>query len=439
MTIKTADRPFYGWKLAAVLWFALAINYALSTYGLSILNVHMGDELQLNRATQGSAFALFMLMTGLPGPLVAKLIDNAGIRTTLVLGNIGLVIGAVAMATIVTTSWMLIMIAGLVIGSANAIAGPITIQASVTRWFYRRRALAMGLVLSGSSIAGMIAAPLLEGVVAETGSWRNGWWLIAALAAIAVVVCWRFVVEAPVDLDQNPDGDASVQDHEAAPVAAAAAARVHLTQEDWLPRDVLRSGVFWALLICSIGVSAAFTIFLAQGVLHMRDLGFSTALAARLISLSVGAGFAAHLMIGFIADRVDPRKIFIAGLVFQGSGMALFAGAKSLALLYPAVAFLGIGAHTSILAIVMVFGNWFGARAAPFVFGFGSAFSAAFGALAPVASGYCYDLTGTFVPVLYVVSALCFMGAGILAFLKPPHLLQPLVAVTEPELTRRGA
>ncbi|MCW2393829.1 hypothetical protein M2344_000305 [Sphingobium sp. B8D3C] len=34
-------------------------------------------------------------------------------------------------------------------------------------------------------------------------------------------------------------------------------------------------------------------------------------------------------------------------------------------LLYPAVAFLGIGAHTSILAIVMVFGNWFGARAAP--------------------------------------------------------------------------
>jgi len=422
MSAPAASRSFYGWKLAAVLWFALAINFALSTYGLSILNVHMGDELQFSRATQGAAFALFMLMTGLPGPLVAKLIDSAGIRTTLVLGNACLALGAVAMATVVTTPWILILVAGLIIGSANAIGGPITVQASVTRWFYRRRALAMGLVLSGSSISGMIAAPLLEGIVSETGSWRNGWWLIAGLSAAAMLVCWKFVVEAPVVLDQNPDGDALVEDHDAAPAVAALTAKVYLTEEEWRPHDVVRAWAFWALLICSIGVSAAFTIFLAQGVLQMRDLGYSTELAAQLISLSVGAGFATHLLIGFIADRVDPRKIFIGGLIFQGTGMALFASAKSLALLCPAVAFLGIGAHASILAIVMVFSNWFGAKAAPFVFGFGSAFSAAFGALAPVASGYCYDFTGTFGPVFYVVAVICFIGAAILVCLKPPRL-----------------
>lgn len=417
----TSRRRFYGWTLLVVLAVALALNMSLSIYGLGILNVHMGDELKFNRAALGSAYALFMLMTGLPGPLVAKLIDMVGIRWTLVTGNALLLIGAVAMATVVTTPLMLLLVAGIIMGFSNAAGGPVPVQASVTRWFSRHRALAMALVISGASVGGMIFAPLLEHLVSATGSWRLGWWLIAGLAIVAAAISSVMVKEAPEDIGQQPDGVAPSAGS-AMDAGAASTARLYQTQDDWSARDVARSPAFWLLLACSIGVSAVYTVFLAQGVLHMRDLGYSTREASYLVSLSVGVGFAARLIAGYLGDRMDSRLLWAGALLFHGAGIALFASAHEAWMLYLAVACIGVGDGAGILSLIMVFSNWFGTRAAPFVFGFGSAFAAAFGSLAPVASGFCYDRTGSFAPVFYGISLLCCASAVVLLILKPPRL-----------------
>ncbi|HWU04234.1 MAG TPA: MFS transporter, partial [Novosphingobium sp.] len=406
----------------AVLWLGMAINTALPLYGLSILNVHMGDELGLSRATLGTAYATYMLMAGLPGPLVARMIDRRGVRFTLVFGNLMLLLGAAAMATVVTGPLALFACAGLVIGGSNAFAGPITLQASVTRWFSRRRALAMGIMMTGGSLAGIAFAPMLEWLVAATGSWREGWWLICGAAAGLTLLCLWQVREYPEDLGQHADGLPPC-DPAAAPEGhpPARRSRVHLTQEEWTLRDVLTSATFWLLLLCSAGVSAVYTIFLAQGVLQIRDLGYSTALAAELISLSVATGFAAHVAISLLGDRVDPKLLWAAGLLFQGAGIGLFAHASQFWLMCVAVGAIGIGCSGAILSIIMVFSNWFGPRASHFVFGFGSAVSATFGALGPVAAGYCYDQTGSFALVFHAVCAICGLAAITLLALKPPH------------------
>jgi cyanate permease len=201
-----------------------------------------------------------------------------------------------------------------------------------------------------------------------------------------------------------------------------APSRVYQTDEEWYFRDVMRSGGFWLLLACSIGVSAVYTIFHAQAVLHIRDLGYSTQTAAYLLSLSVAVGFVSHMLISVLADRVEPKQMWAVSLAIQGIGIGLFAVADRPWLLYPSIMCLGAGGSSSILCLIMVFSNWFGARAAPFVFGWGSVFSAACGALAPVASGYCYDVTGTFAPVFLGTAILCGVGAAALWAAKPPRL-----------------
>jgi sugar phosphate permease len=423
MTGVAGGRNFYGWKLVAILWVVLALNFALSVYGLGILNVHMGDDLNFNRSALGTAYAIFMLMTGLPGPFVAKLIDQVGIRYTLVIGNLLLVAGAIAMATIVTSPFLLILVAGFVIGMANVAAGPIPVQAAITRWFSRRRSLAMAIVISGASAGGVIFPPLLEQSVAVTGSWRFGWWLITGLSLVATLICYGLVKERPEDLGQHLDGLAS--DAELSACADnGAISKVYQTRDPWLPRDVLRTPTFWILLCCSIGVSAVYTIFLAQGVLQMRDLGYSTEAASYHISFGVGLGFVARMIAGFMGDRLDPKLMWATGLLCQGLGIALFAKAHDTQMLYLAVGLIGIGDGVTILSLIIVFGNWFGTRAAPFVFGFGSAFAAAFGSLAPIASGYCFDVTGSFAPVFYGIATLCCLSAILLYFLKPPKLMR---------------
>jgi MFS family permease len=411
---------FYGWKLAILLFFAMAINTALPIYGLGLLNVHMADELGFNRATLGTAFAVFMLMTGLPGPLTAKLIDAAGIRWTLVTGNLMLLIGAVAMATVATSPFLLILFAGVIIGSSSAIGGPISIQASVTRWFSRRRALAMGIVLAGGSVTGMVFPPLLEHFV-SSGGWRSGWWLVASLAGLVTLAIILFFREYPEDIGQTIDGY-PVDYGAAEQHTPARLSRVYQTDEEWTFRDVIRSKTFWLLLACSTGVSAVYTIFHAQAVLQIRDLGFSTQTAAYLISMSVAAGFVAHALVSFLGDRIDPKKMWAASLLSQGIGIGLFAGGGEEWLLYPAIICVGIGNSGAILSLIMTFSNWFGARAAPFVFGFGSAFSAACGALAPIAAGYSYDISGSFAPVFYGISVTCTLVAALLWLTRPPRL-----------------
>lgn len=109
-------------------------------------------------------------------------------------------------------------------------------------------------------------------------------------------------------------------------------------------------------------------------------------------------------------------------LLSQGLGIGLFAGGSQPWLLYPGIILIGIGNSGSILCLIMTFSNWFGAQAAPVVFGFGSAFSATCGALAPVASGYSYDLVGSFAPVFYGISGGCIVGSLVLAMTRPPKL-----------------
>lgn len=412
---------FYGWKLAVLLFFAMAISMAVPIYGLGLLNMHMADELGFNRATLGTAFAVFMLMTGLPGPIAAKLIEKYGIRWTLVIGEGLFLAGAIAMATIVASPFLLIVCAGLVIGSASAFGGAIPIQALVTRWFSRRRSLAMGIVLAGGSVAGMVFPPLLDHIVTGHG-WRAGWWVIAALVGTLMVATIAFVRERPEDIGQTVDGEAAVVEGPAYPEPAQGS-RVYQTDDEWTSRDVVRSATFWLLLACSTGVSAVYTIFHAQAMLQIRDLGFSTSTASYLISMSVGAGFVTHAVVSLLGDRVDPKKMWAAALLLQGLGIGMFAaGGVMIWLIYPAIICIGMGTSGAIISLIMTFSNWYGGNAAPFVFGFGSAFSAACGALAPIAAGYSYDVTGSSAPVFYGISMACMLGAIVLTLTKPPRL-----------------
>lgn len=430
MSDGSRGSAFYGWKLVAVFWLILAINLAFPIYGISFLNIHMGDEFGFSRTAIGLAYSTFMVMTGLPGPLVARLIDRVGIRSTLVIGNLMLVAGAVAMATVVDTPGLLLLFCGLVIGSANAVGGPIPVQAAVTFWFVRRRSLALAVVLSGGSLGGVLVAPILEHVVASTGgNWRYGWWLIAALGLVAVCASFLFVHDRPEAIGQQPDGLSPVAGSLEPLPAPAPAPGVYVTDEAWTLGQVMHAPAFWLVMACAAGFSAAFILFLGLGVLQMRDLGYSTETAAYLMSAAVAVGLVAHMVTGYLGDRIDPKLLWIGALACQGAGIALLAHASNPPLLYASVVCLGIGGSSAMVCMVTMLGNWFGPRAYAGVFGVASAVQSTLGAAAPIVAGYWYDRTGSFAAVFYTTAAMCAAGAVTLLGLKPPRKGSPHSAV----------
>ena len=85
---------FYGWTLLGVLWSVLFINLAFPAFGASVINTYMAADLHLDRAMLGLPYSIYLMMSGLPAPLVALCVNRKGIRFTLLLGGTLVILGS---------------------------------------------------------------------------------------------------------------------------------------------------------------------------------------------------------------------------------------------------------------------------------------------------------------------------------------------------------
>src|SRR5512136_286535 len=100
---------FYGWRLLAAFWAISVVNLAFPNYGSSVMNPYMAADLQLDRRMLGLPYSVFVLMSGLPGPLIALLINRKGVRLTLVIGGLLVLAGSLAMALFVNSGMQAVL------------------------------------------------------------------------------------------------------------------------------------------------------------------------------------------------------------------------------------------------------------------------------------------------------------------------------------------
>lgn len=411
---------FYGWKLLVVLWLILVTNLAFPLYGGSVINAYMAADLHFDRSTLGSAFGIFQWMIGLPGPLVAMCVNKKGVRFTLRAGALLALAGALLMALFVRTSTQFEVVFGLIIGAGAITAGPLPTQSSIARWFDKRRALAISLLLTGPAVGGFIAPPVLDRLIAHYhGNWRAGWWLICGLSTIAALLATFFVRERPSDLGQSPDG-------EPGPITPSHGAHsqvkrgVYRTSEEWTVAEVLRSPIWWLLLLATLGFSAGYTVFLAHGVIHLRDLGYTSKEAAFSYSIMLFALLIGNLVVAALGDHIEPRFLWTVASAAFGVGMLLAVKATGPAGLYVYAVFLGVGFGMAFPTMMTLPGNYFGGKAYPLVVGLMMVVATTAGAVGAFEAGYTYDHFGSYSRVFYGVAILSFLGSIVSLFMTPP-------------------
>jgi MFS family permease len=133
------ERRFYGWTMLAALWGVMFLNLGFPAYGPAVINAAMAKALGLHREMLGNMFSVYMIMSGLPGPLVAVSVNRIGVRRTLVLGSGFIITGALLMATVVTGGLGGMLCFGLLVGTGVATGAALASQAGLARWFVRRR------------------------------------------------------------------------------------------------------------------------------------------------------------------------------------------------------------------------------------------------------------------------------------------------------------
>lgn len=409
---------FYGWILLGVLWLVFAFNLGFPAYGGPVINSAMAKELGFSREALGLITTIYIIMSGLPGPVVAMAVNRFGVRRTLIAGSLLNVAGAAFMALVANSSAAAYFGFGLVIGGGVCSGAAIASQTALSRWFVRRRSLALSILYSSGAIGGFLAVKyILPWAMEQGGTWRAGWWVIVALSGLAGVLALAFVRERPEDMGQLPDG-------EGGGVSGAPARKRpgFITATPWESRQVLSRPTYWLIVFSLVGGSGGYTLFLAHGIVHLQDLGHSLGVARGALATLTWTGLLAKAIIMLLGDRIDPRYLWAVFMVFFGAGLVIIVDARSTLLVDAFATCLGIGFGGGVVCLMAVLGNYYGLKAFALLSGIAIAINTTLSALAPYIAGFLFDHGYGYGGTCYFLAGWCFLGALVLFLIRRPVL-----------------
>lgn len=393
------------------------LNLGFPSYGPAVINAAMAHAVGLNREALGNMVLAYMIMSGLPGPLVALSVNRFGVRRTLVLGSAFTVTGSLLMGSLITTATGAMLGYGVLVGAGVATGSALASQAGLARWFVRRRSLALSILYSANAIGGFAAAPLLNAVIAANGTWRAGWWVLAGLSGIAGCVALVFVRERPEDIGQVADGLAAGA---AAGTSATVLRPSFVTAREWSFAEAVRHPTYWLILASLIGCSGGYTLILAHAVVHLEDLGHATRDAAWAVGLMSVSGLIGKAILATLGDRIDPRYILAAFVAIFALGLTIIVNARTDWQMYLFAVCLGIGYGGGFVCMMSVLGNYFGIRAFASLTGFAVAVNTTLSAFAPKVAGRLFDEGLGYGFTFHVLAAWCLVSAVALCVARRP-------------------
>jgi MFS family permease len=163
-------------------------------------------------------------------------------------------------------------------------------------------------------------------------------------------------------------------------------------------------------------------LIMAHGVVHLGDVGFSSAQAAQTVAVLVSASLVGNLLAGMLGDWLPPHRIAALSSALLGLGLLAAvkpAGMTGLALFaVPA----GLGYGASQVCLMALLGNYYGARAFPVLFGLLLAVGTLFASGLAGGAGHAFDTTGSYTQVFHLCAALAAAAALFIAIATPPRL-----------------
>lgn len=407
---------FYGWILLAALSLIYFLSLGSIYYGFSVVIPEVVASMGWSRTEVSAAFSIINLMLGC-APFVADwLIRRRGSRFCIALGGVVAAVGA-AMVYL-CSSLPLFYLGTAVLGLGMTIQTVLPGTQLLTRWFSRRRALAMGIFMAASGLGGFVAAPSFAWIIAASHDWRLLFVAMALCTLAASLLALVSVKESPEAIGEVPDGRKATQASAAATTTKSS--RVHQTQHPWSFREALLTYPFWAIVISGAFVVIGNTIVNSQAMLHLQDQGLPIVLSATVLGMIGLFNTGGRLLTGVLGDRYDPRYLLGAGLLVQLLGIVVLDQANQPWIAYLFAVLFGVGYGMASVASFPLIANYFGASSYARLFSVRSLVATALGAVGPVAAAMAHDSLHSYRPVFLGFAAIALLMVVMAITMRPP-------------------
>ncbi|PKS11717.1 hypothetical protein jhhlp_001705 [Lomentospora prolificans] len=321
-----------GWPVVAA-GSAIFFVYLGLIYSYGIIQLHLSEARLASVSTLAFIGSVAAAISPLTGPIVARIINRLGYRTTAAIGAGFVGLGEFAAGWSTKSVPAMFITQGFLFGIGRSLLFlPAATVPSL--WFRRKRGLATGIVYGGAGVGSAVIALSMEKMITSLG--------IETTLKILGVVAWAICLPAAYFL-KAPAG-----------------------------RGRAVSSVQWRLF-CSVkfiimllmGAIATFPLFVPPFILplYISSIGLSSQTGAAILAAWNLASAVGRIGMGFGADSwLGPVNSLLASLVIMGvTALALWPFASSLGLLifFAILNGVGSGGYFSLTPVVIaaVFGD----------------------------------------------------------------------------------
>jgi sugar phosphate permease len=412
----------YGWVILFMSVVTVLGCLGFARFGYTMILPHMKEGLGLTKTQAGNLatgnFVGYLILAIVGGFLAARYGPRVVISLAMLLIGVTMFLTGLAPNFLMALVWR--TLTGVGSGGSN-----VPVMGLVSAWFgTRRRGLAAGIAVGGSSVGLAITGPLIPRIIGAYGAdgWRYSWYYLGAMTVIIAILCFVLLRDRPEEKGLVAIGlkESSLPSPGSAQDRPFDSAQDKASSLQW--SLVYKSGAVWHLALIYIMFGFSYIIYATFFADYLTgEAGFTKEAAGWLWMLAGLVSFISGFIWGTVSDVIGRKYGLTLVYFLQGLCFIIFGLWKATPGYYLSVLLFALTAWSIPAIMAATCGDYLGPRLAPAALGFVTVFFGTGQAIGPTLAGYIGDVTGSYTWAFVIAGLAAFVGAGGALSLRPPR------------------
>jgi OFA family oxalate/formate antiporter-like MFS transporter len=375
------NRFFYGWIIVIASFILLIGSFGVQLC-FGVFLKPLSEEFGWTRAATSGAMSVVMGISGLIAIIMGRLTDKYNVRIIII---IGVLIGGLSYLLLsnINSLWQLYLYFGL--GAGICMGSTYTpVNATVSKWFVEKRALALGIAIMGITVGQMVLSPITAYIITEHG-WRTAYLVLSIVVFVTAIPAVILIGKTPPVPAQTKSSQSRISKSEQSVQPQLLSAR-----------EASQTAPFWMLMITGFVISAGFYFFSSHIVTYATDIGISVTAAALILTVGSIGGIAGTLLAWPITVKLGNKYALLVLIAGEALAMFLFIFTKSTWSFYSVAIIFGFSVGAASPVRLAMVPPLFGLKSIGTLLGIATFAWSAGGIVGPFLAGYIFDVSQSY-------------------------------------------